>query len=122
MRRGAQRLVIKFLAELGEHDIDRLTIAILHRLPVAVVAGLKPDELVRLTCEDLNILLGLKGPPVFQNTAFYPRAIPQYNVGYGKFKQLLKDLESKTPGLYFAGHFRDGVSLGDSIVSGTAAK
>jgi hypothetical protein len=46
--RGAQRPVIKFLAELGEHDIDRLTIAqgerILHRLPVAVVAGLKPDE------------------------------------------------------------------------------
>ena len=42
--RGAQRPVIKSLAELGDHDIDRLTIAILHRLPVAVVAGLKPDE------------------------------------------------------------------------------
>jgi hypothetical protein len=44
--RGAQRPVIKFLAELGEHGIDRLTIAqgerILHRLPAAVVAGLSP--------------------------------------------------------------------------------
>ncbi len=85
------------------------------------LAGLKPDELVRLTCEDLDILLGVKGAPVFRSTAVYPRAIPQYNVGYGKFKQLLNDIESKAGGLFFAGHFRDGISLGDSIVSGTAA-
>ncbi|HUA65819.1 MAG TPA: protoporphyrinogen oxidase [Alphaproteobacteria bacterium] len=85
------------------------------------LAGLKPDELVRLTCDDLRILLGLKGAPVFQSTAFYPRAIPQYNVGYGKFKENLDEIESNARGLFFAGHFRDGVSLGDSIVSGANA-
>jgi hypothetical protein len=31
---------------------------------------------------------------------------------------LLDEIESKSPGLFFAGSFRDGVSLGDSIVSG----
>ena len=56
--------------------------------------------------------------PVFQHIALYPRAIPQYNVGYGKFKALMNDIEAKAPGLFFAGHYRDGVSLGDSIVSG----
>ena len=85
------------------------------------LTGLNRDDLVRLTCVDLSILLGVKGAPVFQHTALYPRAIPQYNVGYGKFKQLLNDIESRARGLYFAGHFRDGISLGDSIVSGTAA-
>jgi protoporphyrinogen/coproporphyrinogen III oxidase len=85
------------------------------------LAGLKPDELVRLTCDDLNILLGVKASPVFQSTAFYPRAIPQYNVGYGKFKERLDEIESSARGLFFAGHFRDGVSLGDSIVSGANA-
>jgi hypothetical protein len=30
----------------------------------------------------------------------------------------MSDIESKAPGLFFAGHYRDGVSLSDSIVSG----
>ena len=54
----------------------------------------------------------------FHASPFWPRAIPQYNVGYGKFKDLLNEIESKARGLFFAGSFRDGVSLGDSIVSG----
>lgn len=85
------------------------------------LAGLEPQELVKLTHEDLRVLLGINGEPVFQHTALYPRAIPQYNVGYGTFKQLLGDIESAARGLLFAGHFRDGVSLADSIVSGANA-
>jgi oxygen-dependent protoporphyrinogen oxidase len=82
------------------------------------LTGLSADELVKITCHDLDVLLGVNGPPVFQHTALYPRAIPQYNVGYGKFKDRLNEIESSAPGLFFAGHFRDGVSLGDSIASG----
>lgn len=85
------------------------------------LAGLKSDDLVRLACDDLGVLLGVKGAPVFQQTALYPRAIPQYNVGYGKFKNLLSEIESNAIGLLFAGHFRDGVSMSDSIVSGMNA-
>lgn len=85
------------------------------------LATLKPEEQVRLTCDDLGVLLGVKGSPVFQHAAFYPRAIPQYNVGYGKFKKLFDEIESNARGLFFAGHFRDGVSIGDSIVSGCNA-
>ena len=72
----------------------------------------------RLVCEDLRVLLGVKGQPVFQHCALYPKAIPQYNVGYGKFKDVLNEIEARARGLFFAGHYRDGVSLGDSIVSG----
>jgi len=79
---------------------------------------LPPDELVAQTLADLRVLLGVRGNPVFVQTATYARAIPQYNVGYGKYRQLLNDLEAAAPGLFFAGHYRDGVSLGDSIVSG----
>ena len=82
------------------------------------LASLPPENLVGLVCEDLRVLLGVKGPPVFQHCALYPKAIPQYNVGYGRFKQLMNEIETKARGLFFAGHFRDGVSLGDSIVSG----
>lgn len=81
--------------------------------------GLLPEkELIETTLADLRVLLGIKGQPVFTHTKTWPHAIPQYNVGYGKYRDLLTELEAKSPNLFFAGHYRDGVSLGDSIVSG----
>jgi oxygen-dependent protoporphyrinogen oxidase len=82
------------------------------------LASLPPEKLIELVCEDLRVLLRVRGKPVFTHHHFWPRAIPQYNVGYGKFKDLMSEIETKAPGLFFAGHFRDGISLGDSIVSG----
>jgi protoporphyrinogen/coproporphyrinogen III oxidase len=82
------------------------------------LALLPPEQLISTTLADLRALLGVKGKPAFTQTAVYPRAIPQYNVGYGKYRRLLTDLEAAAPGLFFAGHYRDGISLGDSIVSG----
>ena len=82
------------------------------------LASLPPEKLIELVCEDLRVLLGVRGRPVFTHHCFWPRAIPQYNVGYGKFKDLLTEIELKAPGLFFAGHYRDGISVGDSIVSG----
>jgi protoporphyrinogen/coproporphyrinogen III oxidase len=82
------------------------------------LASLPPEKLFALTCADLRVLLGLKGQPTFQHSVFYPRAIPQYNVGYGRFRELMGDIEQKAPGLFFAGHYRDGISLSDTIVSG----
>jgi oxygen-dependent protoporphyrinogen oxidase len=81
------------------------------------LAALPPEKLVELVCENLRVLLGVKGRPTFQHCAFYPKAIPQYNVGYGRFKDLMNEIETKAAGLFFAGSFREGISLGDSIVS-----
>ncbi len=82
------------------------------------LASLPADKLVSTVSEDLSVLLGVRGKPVFQHTMYYPRAIPQYNVGYGRFKDAMSAVEAKAPGLFLAGHYRDGVSLSDSIVSG----
>jgi oxygen-dependent protoporphyrinogen oxidase len=79
---------------------------------------LLPEKLVEATLADLRALLGVKGSPVFIHTKTWAKAIPQYNVGYGKYRDLLNEIEAKTPNLFFAGHYRDGVSLGDSMVSG----
>jgi oxygen-dependent protoporphyrinogen oxidase len=82
------------------------------------LASLPAEKLIGLVCEDLRALLGVKGQPVFAHHHYWPRAIPQYNIGYGKFKGLLDEIETNARGLFFAGSFRNGVSLGDSIVSG----
>ena len=82
------------------------------------LASRSSAELINLVCEDLRVLLGVKGQPVFQHTSFYPKAIPQYNVGYGRYREAMTQVEAKAPGFFLEGHFRDGVSLSDSILSG----
>jgi oxygen-dependent protoporphyrinogen oxidase len=82
------------------------------------LALLPTEKLVELTCEDLRVLLGVHGQPTFVHCVVYPKAIPQYNLGYGRYHGLLTEIENQAPGLFFAGHYRDGVSLGDSILSG----
>jgi protoporphyrinogen/coproporphyrinogen III oxidase len=81
------------------------------------LASLPPEKLFALTCEDLRVLLGVKGKPTFQHSVFYSRAIPQYNLGYGRYREQMADIEKKAPGLFLAGHYRDGISLSDTIVS-----
>jgi len=41
--------------------------------------------------------------------------------GYQRGRGLLSKIENAAPGLFFAGHYRDGIALGDSIVSGCNA-
>jgi oxygen-dependent protoporphyrinogen oxidase len=82
------------------------------------LALLPAEKLVALVCEDLRVLLGVTGKPAFQHCVLYPRAIPQYNIGYGRYRELMIEIENQAAGLFFAGHYRDGVSLGDTIVSG----
>ncbi len=85
------------------------------------LAGLPPGKLCEITCDDLRILLGVRGKPTFQHTVYWPRAIPQYTVGYGQLRDFMNDIEVKAPGLFLAGNYRDGISLSDSIVSGCKA-
>lgn len=82
------------------------------------LASRDPSELYALTLQDLRVLLGITGQPTFQNCVFYPRAIPQYEVGYGRFKEFMDVMETSQPGLFFAGHYRHGISISDSLLSG----
>lgn len=82
------------------------------------LGSLPSEELVELTRRDLALLFGARGEPTFRHVAHYPQAIPQYNVGYGRHRERMTAIEREAPALFFAGHYRDGISLGDSIVSG----
>ena len=81
------------------------------------LAGLPPEQLYEIVSKDLRVLLGVKGKPTFKHSVYWPRAIPQYNVGYGTFREKMTEVERKAPGFFLAGHYRDGISLSDSIVS-----
>lgn len=73
-------------------------------------------QLSKFVLSDLDDLVGIDGEPVFTHIKTWPRAIPQYRLGYGAIKQMFTDLEDKIPGLYFAGNVRRGISVGDSVL------
>src|SRR5439155_1481782 len=82
------------------------------------LALLDAEVATELAIKDLRSILGVKGQPTFRHYFLFSKAIPQYEVGFGRFKELMNQLEATAPGLFLAGHYRDGISLGDSIVSG----
>lgn len=76
------------------------------------------DEMLKCVLADMRVLLGLQGEPEYRNLRVYPQAIPQYTVGYERFLDAMNSAEKELPGLHFAGHYRDGISVADSILSG----
>jgi len=77
-----------------------------------------PEALIDYTLKDLGRLLGVTGKPTYQHCFVFRKAIPQYNVGYGRYIDLMARVERAAPGLLIGGHSRSGISLGDSITSG----
>ena len=106
-----------------------------HRAPQGCVTlstylgGMRQPELAlldaaamdHLILRDLEALLGVQGRPKYVHRRIWPQAIPQYTVGYGTFLERFDAIEKHHPGLYFAGHFRNGISLGDSMLAGLDA-
>jgi protoporphyrinogen/coproporphyrinogen III oxidase len=71
--------------------------------------------------DDLRALLGVSGEPTFRAFHLWPKAIPQYDLTYGRFKEIMDEAERRNPGLALAGAYREGVALGEVIASGEAA-
>ncbi|HEY5228233.1 MAG TPA: protoporphyrinogen oxidase [Opitutaceae bacterium] len=84
------------------------------------IAGLGEAALTERVCADLADLLGAKGKPVLARHTYWKRAIPQYNLGYGRHLGAIEACEAAHAGLFIGGNVRDGIALPDCIVSGTA--
>ncbi len=82
------------------------------------IASLPGGELTARLCADLRKYVGAQGKPVFERRTFWPRAIAQYNLGYGRHLDSMADCERSHPGLFIGGSVRDGIALPDCILSG----
>lgn len=80
-------------------------------------AKLDDKSLTNVVLEELNDLVGISGEPVFIKIKKWTKAIPQYRIGYQKVQAVFDKMENKYKGLYFAGNFRRGISVGDSVLS-----
>jgi oxygen-dependent protoporphyrinogen oxidase len=69
--------------------------------------------------DDLRRALGARGAPVLATVRRWPRAIPQYEIGHGRFVERAAEIERDLPGLHLGGSFLRGVSVADCIKNGT---
>ena len=81
-------------------------------------ARLPTAQLLAKISRDLAELVGAKGEPAFVRHTFWPRAIPQYGLGYEQPKETLATIEKDHAGLFIGGNVRDGVSLPDCVKGG----
>ena len=79
-------------------------------------AGLDEKQLEEVVLKELDELVGLKGKPVKTKIRKWPRAIPQYTVGYKNTQALFDKYEENMQGMYIAGNIRRGISVGDSVL------
>ncbi|MDL1893161.1 protoporphyrinogen oxidase [Sphingobacteriales bacterium CHB3] len=75
-------------------------------------------EIVKMVTTELQLLMNVVGNPVFSKLIRWPKAIPQYNLGYGKIVEELERCEHNNPGLYFCSNFKGGIAVGDCVMSG----
>lgn len=82
------------------------------------LVGLDDRELLRLVQDELARLVGVSAPPAFTHIRRCARAIPQYTLGYQRYKDAITATEAAAPGLFIGGNCRDGISLTSCIASG----
>jgi len=78
-----------------------------------------PDDLLTQQVEAENAaVLGITGAPIDRLMWKYPRALPQYNVGHAQRVKEIRETLSELPGLFLAGNYLAGRSIGDCVESG----
>lgn len=86
--------------------------------------ALDEAQLVAHCLEELEALLAVRGTPELVLVKKWPRAIPQYHVGYGTYVSLMAAFEAQTPGVFLSTNCRRGIAVGDCVRQSakTAAK
>ena len=76
---------------------------------------LEPQELVSLVHREISPLLSITGEPVFSNVTIWPRALPQYNLGYADRLAAVAKACSRFPGLWLTGNYLRGPAIGSCV-------
>ncbi|NPA33287.1 MAG: protoporphyrinogen oxidase [Aquificae bacterium] len=78
------------------------------------VVELGEEQISKIVEEELRKVFPLSEILILDITK-HKRAIPQYNLGHGRFLELSRELEEEHPGLFLAGNWLGGISAPDRI-------
>ncbi len=82
-------------------------------------ASLGDHQVIEAVTQDLRTTLGVQIAPRVLTLTRYGHAIPQYNLGHQARLSRVKGELQKLPGLFLAGNYLRGISIGDRIKHAT---
>jgi oxygen-dependent protoporphyrinogen oxidase len=65
--------------------------------------------------KEFGEIMKIRKAPVFISEKMWPKAIPQYSIGYIEHERYFDTFESNNPGIFLSGNYRGGISVGDCI-------
>jgi protoporphyrinogen/coproporphyrinogen III oxidase len=82
------------------------------------IAAEPEGEIAKIIQSENERILKIIGSPVASAVWKYPRALPQYNLGHGHVVESIRDAERKLSGIFFAGNYLEGPSVGKCVENG----
>jgi protoporphyrinogen/coproporphyrinogen III oxidase len=82
------------------------------------IAAEPEGQIAKIIQSENEHILKIIGSPVTSAVWKYPRALPQYNLGHGHVVEAIRDAERKLPGIFFAGNYLEGPSVGKCVENG----
>jgi oxygen-dependent protoporphyrinogen oxidase len=76
---------------------------------------LSDEEITNTICDEVALVLGITGKPEVTNLHRYAQALPQYNLGHTQIVKSLEALIAEKPGLFLAGNYLSGPSIGSCL-------
>ncbi|HEY6905523.1 MAG TPA: protoporphyrinogen oxidase [Candidatus Acidoferrales bacterium] len=76
------------------------------------------QEITAIAEHEHSKILKIQGSPIVSAIWKHPRALPQYNLGHAHAVREIREAERAIPGLYFAGNYLEGPSIGKCIEHG----
>ena len=76
------------------------------------------QDIIEMLRKDFRATLGITAPPTVIAIQRHARAIPQYNLGHDARCHRIENELKSIPGLWLAGNYLHGVSLGDRVKHG----
>jgi len=73
------------------------------------------DQIAAIALSELSSVLDITASPAAHHTVRWQHALPQYNIGHETVISALRDLCARTPGIYLAGNYLTGPSLGACV-------
>jgi oxygen-dependent protoporphyrinogen oxidase len=64
---------------------------------------------------EFEMIMKISSPPVAIAKKLWPKAIPQYNLGYVEHENFFDHFEKDNKGIFLSGNYRGGISIGDCI-------
>ena len=75
------------------------------------------DTLVHEVIREFKEIMNIENDPVYIKERLWPKAIPQYQLGYIEHERYFEHFEADNPGIFLTGNFRGGISVGDCIIN-----